>query len=106
MTKYRAKRTEIDGVSFASKKEAKRYVELRALQSAGEIERLELQPKFDISIGGRHICNYIADFKYTKLTPNGSAIVVEDVKGYKTSVYRLKKKLVEACYVGLVITEI
>ena len=99
MTKYRAKRTEVDGIMFASKKEAARYQELKMLERAGKIERLELQPKFRIEVCGQFICTYVADFKYYE--PGGRTVfsmIVEDVKGFKTPVYRLKKKLVEALH--------
>ena len=47
-SKYGAIRTTVDGVTFASKAEARRYAELKLLEQAGEIKGLELQPKFDI----------------------------------------------------------
>ena len=100
--KYKAVRTEVDGITFDSKREAARYMELMLLQRAGEIERLELQPKYDCIVNGRKICTYRADFRY--FTKESS--VVEDVKGMKTAVYRLKKKLVEALYPGVTIQEI
>lgn len=100
--KYKAVRTEVDGITFDSKREATRYMELMLLQRAGEIERLELQPKYDCIVNGRKICTYRADFRY--FTKENS--VVEDVKGMKTAVYRLKKKLVEALYPGVTIQEI
>jgi len=71
------------------------------MHSRCEISNLEMQPKFPISIEGRHICNYFADFRYCR---QGES-VVEDVKGVKTAVYRLKKKMVEAQY-GIKIVEI
>jgi len=110
MTKYRAVRTEIDGITFASKAEAERYCQLRELAKAGEIDQLELQPKYEVSVNGHKICNYIADFRYFSKAkgPQDQAghVVVEDVKGKPTPVYRLKKKLVEALYPGVQITEI
>ena len=110
MTKYKAVSTVIDGVRFASKAEAERYCELRLLLRAGEIENLEMQPKYPISINGVKICTYIADFRYVsrKQGPQGQEghVVVEDVKGTKTPLYRLKKKLVEALYPGVKIEEI
>jgi hypothetical protein len=98
--KYHAIPTEIDGIRFDSKSEAIRYQELKLLERAGEISNLELQPKYSIDINGKHICNYVADFRYL----DRGVLVVEDVKGMKTPVYRLKKKMVEAAY-GIVITE-
>ena len=94
MTKYRAIRTEVDGIMFASKKEAFRYKELKFMRDERRISDLILQPKFPIEVCGKKICKYIADFMYHE---NGNQII-EDVKGVKTSVYRIKKKLTEAIY--------
>lgn len=102
MTKYNAKATDVDGIRFASKAEAERYCQLKVLEISQEITLLELQPKYPINIGGKKICTYIGDFRY--FTKDG--VVVEDVKGVLTPVYRLKKKLVEAMYPGVTITEI
>lgn len=92
--KYRAKRTEVDGITFASRMEAQRYTELRALEQAGEISGLELQPRYDLVVNGVKIGRYVADFRYRE----DGRLVVEDVKGVKTALYRLKKKLVRALY--------
>lgn len=94
MTKYKAIKTEVDGIMFASKKEAMRYKELKFLRSQYRISDLILQPKFPVEVCGKKICTYVADFLYYE---NGQKII-EDVKGVKTPVYRLKKKLVEAIY--------
>lgn len=96
MTKYRAKPTEIDGVKFHSKREASRYVELKLMEQQGVIDRLELQPVYQISVNARPVCKVILDFRYFCRARNRH--VVEDVKGYDTPVSRLKRKLVEAAY--------
>lgn len=101
--KYGAVRTTVDGITFASKAEARRYAELVLLAKAGQIEALELQPKFPLVLNGKKVGAYIADFKYWM--PSQSKAVIEDVKGVKTAVYRMKKKMVEAQY-GIEITEI
>ena len=101
--KYRAKRVELDGYKFDSQAEAKHYwFTLKPLLDKGEITHLKVHPKFEIKIDGEKICSYIADFSYF----NQRERVVEDVKGFKTPVYRLKKKLVEATYRGVKILEI
>jgi hypothetical protein len=105
MSKYNARKTEIDGFVFDSQAEGRRYSELRLLEKAGEVVDLELQPKYKIVIRGKDICTYIADFRYSLKRPGGYVEVVEDVKGFRTAVYRLKKKLVEATYV-IEITEV
>lgn len=108
-SKYNAIKTVVDGVMFDSKREAQRYGELKLLEKAGEISRLHLQPVFVLGVTPRDapgktilVGKYRADFAYT--TKNGD-VVVEDVKGVKTAVYCLKKRLVEALY-GIMITEI
>jgi hypothetical protein len=103
MNKYRNIRTTVDGVEFASKKEAKRYGDLRLLERAGEIADLELQPKFPIVVNGVKVAKYIADFVY--LDCKTGERVVEDVKGMLTREYRLKKKLVKALH-GIDVKEI
>lgn len=97
MHKYNAKKTVVDGIKFDSKKEAERYKELKALEHVGKIERLELQPRFTLMDGFRYEgkavrkIEYVADFLYRDLST--LEFVVEDVKGVKTDVYKLKKKL-------------
>ena len=103
MSKYHAIKTEVDGRVFASRAEARRYSELCLLEKAGEIKRLETQPVYPIVVNGKKICTYIADFRY--FDSGFSREIIEDVKGMKTPVYRLKKKLVEALY-NITITEI
>ena len=62
--KYNAVRTKIDGHTFASQKEARRYQELKLLERVGSIRNLTLQPKYRLVVNGMHVCNYIADFLY------------------------------------------
>ena len=95
LSKYNNQKTLVDGIMFDSKKEAKRYGELNLLFKKGKITYLETQPKYEIIIKGKKICSYIADFRYII---GGKEIIVEDVKGFKTSTYRLKKKLMKAIY--------
>lgn len=102
-SKYAAIPTVVDGIRFASKREARRYAELRLLERGGEIANLELQPFFPCVVNGKSVCTYIADFAYLS---RGGVRVVEDVKGVKTPVYRLKKKLVEALYANIQIVEV
>lgn len=95
--KYGNKKIVVDGHKFDSKKEARRYGELKLLARAGKIKDLELQPKFELIPTIRtetetlERVSYYADFRYYDMTKNCE--VVEDVKGYKTSVYILKKKM-------------
>ena len=103
--KFRAQKTEIDGIVFDSKMEARRYVELKLLERAGDISHLEMQPEYRCEINGKLVCKYKADFRY--FTKTGR--IVEDVKSKYTAknpVYRIKKKLVEAIYRGTKIIEV
>lgn len=102
MSKYKAIPVEIDGIRFASQAEGRRYAQLKLLERAGEISRLELQPSFKCEINGKLICTYRGDFRY--FTKDGC--ITEDVKGVRTPTYRLKRKLVEALYPGVTITEV
>lgn len=99
--KYRNIPTEVEGIRFSSKREAKRYWELRLLEKAGKIKDLRLQVPVYIDIFGVHVCKYIADFVYHE---NGKQIY-EDSKGVRTKEYKLKKKLVWACH-GIAIQEV
>ena len=99
-SKYRNVRTIVDGITFASKKEAKRYVELKLLVKLKAIFNLDLQPRYPLTVNGLNIGTYVADFHYVQ---NGVG-VVEDVKGVRTSTYRLKAKLMKALY-GITIKE-
>lgn len=100
MSKYRNKITEVDGIKFHSKKEAKRWGELKLLERAGEILHLERQVKYAFEHNGVNLGFYVCDFKYVS---NGDWII-EDVKGFKTAIYRQKKKMMEAFY-GIEIKE-
>ena len=101
MNKYHAKRTEVDGHTFDSAKEARRYSELKLLERAGEIVGLRLQPKFPLVVNDTKIADYKGDFEYRDASGRR---ILEDTKGFKTPVYRLKKKLVRALY-GIEILE-
>ena len=95
--KYKNKKTTFDGIKFDSIKEMNRYKELRLLEKGGAIKDLELQPEFLLIPTLRYKDKktdrktvYKADFKYID---NKGKIIVEDVKGFKTDVYKIKRKL-------------
>lgn len=104
MTKYNAKKTTVDGITFASKLEADRYVQLRLLEKADEITALVLQPEFQILRGfinpetGEKTRSrfYVGDFQYIDNATN--RMVVEDTKGMETPEFRLKWDLVKSLY--------
>lgn len=112
-SKYGARKTVVNGIRFDSKAEALRYVELEAMEQAGEIKRLELQPVFELipmfKKNGKTYrkTTYKADFSYFDMGLDKT--VVEDVKSpytAKNPVYRLKKKLFEYKYPELEIVEV
>lgn len=83
---------------FDSKAEYARFVELKLLEQNGKIKDLICQQRFPLKVNGVLICTYFADFGYTERTKDGQRCVVEDVKGVRTGVYKLKKKLMKALY--------
>lgn len=111
MSKYGNRKVTVDGISFDSKKEARRYTDLKLLARAGEISNIERQVKFVLipaqyevveryGKDGRRLrdakkliereCAYIADFTYTD---SSGKYVVEDTKGMRTKDYIIKRKL-------------
>lgn len=111
MNKYFNKKVMVDGIKFDSKKEATRYEQLKILKQSGLIKELELQPTFVLQPAYKNnkdekvrAITYKADFIYFDI--HLDRYIVEDVKGYKTDVYKLKKKLFEYQYPNLTIEEI
>lgn len=107
--KYHNKKITLDGIEFDSQKEAERYSELVLLQKAGIITNLELQKEYILipqqKKNGKVIerkCSYFADFSYTDVETGKN--VVEDTKGIRTQVYKIKKKLMLYNY-GIIIVE-
>ena len=101
--KFRAIRTECaEGHQHPSKIEAGKCDDLHDQQRRGEIINLIREPEYPIRINGSLVCKYVADFGY-QMAESGLPVVL-DVKGVQTEAFRLKKKLVEACYPGTVVT--
>ena len=96
-SKYGAVKSERDGIIFASRKEARRYDELKLLAYAGAISELECQPRYELqpafTRGRKKIpaVTYVGDFQYRE----DGRVVCEDVKGVETAVFKLKKRLFE-----------
>lgn len=105
-TKYRNKKTVIDGITFDSKRESDRYFTLKIMEQKGMITDLKRQVEFELipsfEINGRKVrkMSYIADFTYF----TGKTYHVEDSKGFRTKEYKIKKKLFEYKY-GVVLEE-
>lgn len=110
--KYKNTKINVDGMTFDSKKEAKRYQELSLLQKAGEISGLQTQVRYVLIPSQREVseevytrgenkgknkpgkllereCTYVADFVYYK----DGKVIVEDTKGFRTKEYIIKRKL-------------
>ncbi|MBH48824.1 MAG: hypothetical protein CME71_11710 [Halobacteriovorax sp.] len=94
MSKYKAIRTEVDGIVFDSKGESKRWIHLKRSAKKGLIKNLRRQVAYPLKIGDDLITAYVADFVYIE----DGVEIVEDFKGHVTTVFRLKKKLFEALY--------
>lgn len=101
--KYRNVPVTIDGVRFASKREANRYCELKLLLRAGAIRDLVTHPKYPLCVLGVTVATYVADFAYLDVRTGGR--VTEDAKGVRTPVYRLKKRLMKAIH-GIDVKEV
>lgn len=109
-SKYKAKKITYDGITFDSIKECGRYKQLKWREKAKEIINLELQPKFILQEKFKYANEthrsimYKADFQYFDKIKD--CVIVEDVKGYKTEVYKIKKKLLLCKYPGICFKEI
>ena len=111
--KYHAKKTSVDGITFDSAKEAKRYTVLRDMEKRGEIHALQRQVQFTLipsqkapSGKTERAVSYRADVVYTDADNH---MIVEDVKGYRRgagyNVFRIKSKLMLYKY-GIEINEV
>lgn len=103
--KYGSRRTFCDGVWFDSQREADRWIQLKLMERAGEISELRRQQRFELipKNDKYRAVTYVADFVY--LDRRTGDIVVEDAKGVRTEVYKLKKKLMYDRY-GIEIREV
>lgn len=95
-SKYHSRKTVVDGITFDSAKEARRYRELQLLEKAGVISGLTRQQAFTLipaqRIDGKVVeraVKYVADFCYYR----DGEYVVEDTKGFRTADYIIKRKL-------------
>lgn len=101
-SKYNNKRVEYNGIWFDSIRECNRYQQLLLLQKAGEIVgEIRLQVPYELNEGGSHSRKYIADFVYTL---RDGTEVVEDCKGFRTTVYKKNRRLMKQIY-GIIIHE-
>mgnify|MGYP002576935201 CR=1 FL=1 len=108
-SKYGNRKVVMDGMTFDSVKEYRRFCELRLLERAGEVAELRRQVKFELlpsqRVDGKVVerpVTYIADFVYTD---KDGRQVVEDTKGVRTKEYIIKRKLLLHKY-GIRIREV
>lgn len=101
-SKYKNVRIERDKIKFDSQRECSRYIDLKMMLRAGRISALKVHPWFDLIVNGVNVGAYEGDFSYVTKT---GAKVVEDVKGVRTAVYRLKKRLMLAIH-GIDVVEV
>jgi hypothetical protein len=107
----------VDGIRFDSKAEMRRWQELKLLERAGEIIRLDRQPEYVLlepfvdGQGRRHRgIKYRADFRYLENYTDGDhwkvRVIVEDVKGARTQAYAMKMKLFRKRYPNVIFREV
>jgi len=121
-SKYNAQKVTYDGIKFDSKKEGRRYLDLKLLQKSGQISDLTLQVPYQLTpsiyydydyrefvlvkrIGNNSCCmqrstKYIADFVYKE----NNKIITEDCKGFRTKTYKKKANQMKKLY-GIIILE-
>ena len=99
MSKYKTIKTVYKSITYDSKKEAGYAQQLDICKNATDekerVVHIDRQPEFECKVNGKKICKYRADFKV--FYADGTMKII-DVKGFKTPVYKLKKKLVEALH--------
>ena len=102
-SKHKNKHVRLDGYTFDSQAEARRYQDLKLLLKAGKVEKLKVHPVYEITVMDIHIGDYEADFVYFDVELGRE--ITEDVKGQRTDLYRWKKNLMKAIY-GIDIKEV
>lgn len=93
-SKYRNKKTVFDGVLYDSKAEANFAAKLKIREQLGEVKDVERQVVLAYELNGKKIFKYMADFVYFDVAENRKKYI--DVKGFKTPVFKLKAKILEA----------
>lgn len=93
-SKYHSIKTSLDGIKFASRKEARVYVQLKLLERGKVISGLTLQPRYKMIVDGKLICTYVGDFFFME---DGKPVCA-DSKGFRTKDYIIKRKLFLALY--------
>ncbi len=101
--------TTTDGIRFHSRREARRYSDLKMLERGRQISDLELQYKIPLVVGGIPILTepgrqmvYIADFRYFDHVTMQT--VIEDAKGHETDIFKLKRSILKAMGIVILVT--
>ena len=89
--KYNAKKTERDGFNFDSQKEARRYDQLLLLKESGDVLFFMMQCPFHLPGNVKYRVDFLVFW-------SDGNVSVEDVKGFRTPQYKMKKKMVESLY--------
>lgn len=89
--KFRSQITEVDGIVFSSKKEARYWSDLQLALRSGDLLFVLRQVPFHLPGGVRYVVDFAEFWK-------NSDVRFVDVKGFKTPMYIAKKKMVEALY--------
>ncbi|MQX89155.1 DUF1064 domain-containing protein [Sinorhizobium meliloti] len=95
-SKYRNKKTTVDGIKFDSKREAQIYSSLKQLERAGQVYEVELQKPYALTVNGQLVCTYKADFAFYDAIQKRNRVV--DIKGVATRDFNIKRKLMRAIY--------
>lgn len=97
-SKYKSKSIIQNGIQYHSKKEAAFAAELELRQKAKDIKSWERQVKIDLTVEGKHICNYYIDFV---IHHNDGMLEYVEIKGFATDVWKIKWKMFCALYEDL-----
>lgn len=89
--KFKAVQSEANGIIFSSKKEMRRYLDLNLLKKAGQVLFFIRQVPFHLPGNIKYVCDFMIFWTDGNIT-------IEDVKGFKTDMYKAKKRIVEAVY--------
>ena len=104
--KYNSERVQLDGYTFDSKAEARRYGALRLLVASGHIRDLRVHPRYvlqkawiDAAGKKQSAITWTGDFQYLE----DGRLVIEDVKGVRTAVFNLKLRMFKFKYPGVIV---
>lgn len=96
LSKYRNAKTEINGIRFDSKAEARYFTHLKDRESKGEVHSVQLQRPYALTINGYLVSTYKADFTFWDDAEKRERVI--DVKGVITPEFRIKSKMMKAIY--------